>query len=291
MTHSSVQPKTSAGAVREITASEGRISRRQFILRNLTLLASVTVMEGLNEAALIEVTRHTVPLRRLQEPVRVVQITDLHRSWCVSEDFISSVISRTNVLQPDLVLLTGDFVTVSSKYAPSCMQQIERIQATLGKYAVLGNHDYWCDHHKGGATIADGLQSVGVEVVINRSTKLANGLRLVGLDDVLSGRPNLDAGFAQVEGGEPVLAMTHNPNLFYRLAKYDCVTLAGHTHGGQINVPFLSDTLMASPFTRGWYSFPDAPGKLYVSRGLGTIHVPIRLRSRPEIAVFDLIPA
>lgn len=270
-----------------------RLSRRQFLLRNGALLATAALVQGSEETQHLSLTRHEVRMLFLKSPVRVVQLSDLHRSWCVSEEFIAQIVARTNALKPDLILLSGDFVTRSSGYAESCMRHLKDLRAPMGRYAVLGNHDYWCDHNTGAPAIAQHLTDIGVEVLTNRSVRLDHNLRLVGIDDGHAGNPNLPLAFSRMEAGEAILAMTHNPMLFPYLSQYPCVTLAGHTHGGQVNIPFITDAIIGgnSRYLRGWYDEPDAPGRLYVSRGLGTVHVPLRLNSTPEIALFTLIPA
>ncbi len=270
-----------------------RLSRRQFLLRNGSLLAAAIFVQSSAEAHSLSLTRHEVRMSGLTSPVRVVQLSDLHRSWCVSEAFIAQIVARTNALKPDLILLTGDFVTKSSGYAESCMRHLQDLHAPMGRYAVLGNHDYWCDHNTGAPRIEQHLTDIGVKVLTNDSTRLDHNLRLVGVDDGNSGHPDLPMAFGGMEAGEAILAMTHNPLLFPLMAQYPCITLAGHTHGGQINVPLLTDAIVGTRtrFIRGWYDEPYAPGRLYISRGLGTVHVPLRLHSAPEIALFTLIPA
>jgi predicted MPP superfamily phosphohydrolase len=270
-----------------------RLSRRQFLLRNGSLLAAATLVQGSEETSHLSLTRHDVRMSFLQSPVRVVQLSDLHRSWCVSEAFIRQIVAETNALKPDLILLTGDFVTKSSHYAESCMRHLQDLRAPMGRYAVLGNHDYWCDHFTGAPVIARHLSDIGVELLTNRSVRLDRNLRLVGIDDGNSGNPNLPLAFEKMEAGEATLAMTHNPMLFPLLSQYPCITLAGHTHGGQVNIPFITDAIIGrtTPYLRGWYAPENAPGRLYISRGLGTVHVPLRLNSAPEIALFTLLPA
>ena len=270
-----------------------RLSRRQFLLRNGSLLAAASLVQGSEETHQLSLTRHELRMPGLSAPVRVAQLSDLHRSWCVSEEFIAQIVARTNALRPDLILLTGDFVTRSSGYAESCMRHLQHLHAPMGRYAVLGNHDYWCDHHRGAPVIAQWLADIGVDLLTNRSVRLEHNLRLVGIDDGSAGDPNLPVAFERLEPGEAALAMTHNPMLFPLLSRYPCVTLAGHTHGGQINIPVITDAIVGTRtrFIRGWYKEPDAPGRLYISRGLGTVHVPLRLNAAPEIALFTLLPA
>ncbi len=270
-----------------------RLTRRQLLVQSLTPLVAAGLGEGISEPEEIEVTRHRVPMRGLQAPTRVVQLTDLHRSWCVPEDFIAHVVARTNALKPDLVLLTGDFITRSADYAQSCAEQLGQLRAPLGRYGVLGNHDYAASGGYGAITVAIRLAEVGIGLLINRNEPLANGLWLVGLDDCWMGRPDPVAAFDGVPRDQPTLAMTHNPDLFGTLRRYPCLTLAGHTHGGQINIPCVTRMLIdtRARYLRGWFRAPEMPGRMYVSRGLGVVGIPMRFRSRPEIAVFDLLPA
>lgn len=270
-----------------------RLSRRQFLLRNGALLATATLVQGSEETQHLSLTRHEVRMPGLKAPLRVAQLSDLHRSWCVSEAFIAQIVARTNALRPDLILLSGDFVTRSSGYAESCMRPLQALRAPMGRYAVLGNHDYWCDHYTGAPIVAQHLTDIGVEILTNRSVRLDHNLRLIGVDDGNAGSPDLPLAFERLEAGEAALAMTHNPMLFPLLSKYPCITLAGHTHGGQVNIPLITDAIIGrkTRFIRGWYDAPNAPGRLYISRGLGTVHVPLRLNAAPEIALFTLLPA
>jgi predicted MPP superfamily phosphohydrolase len=220
-------------------------------------------------------------------------LTDLHRSWCVPARYIAEVVSRTNALGPDVVLLTGDFVTRTSSYIRSCSKELAGLKACLGVFGVLGNHDYWCDDAFGAVPISNALRSAGVRLLINRSFRLPNGLYVVGIDDAHAGCPDLDRSFAGIPARAPRIAMTHNPMLYADACRYDCITLAGHTHGGQVMLPYITASLLGYPTATlsGWWSYGDRPGRMYVSRGLGVVGVPLRFNCSPEIAVFDLSPA
>lgn len=239
------------------------------------------------------VTRHRIRLAGLHSPCRLVQLSDLHRSWCVPEAFIARVVTKTLQLQPDAVLLGGDFVTRHADYIASCAKQLARLKPPQGVYAVLGNHDYRSDDWHGAPAIQEGLLSVGVTLLTNRSTKLDCGLRLVGLDDWETGQPDPDQAFGRVVSREPLLAFTHNPLLFDVLCGYPCITVAGHTHGGQIYLPGITPLFMdaRARYLRGWFQKPGWPGRMYVSCGLGTIVVPARVNAPAEIVLLELIPA
>jgi predicted MPP superfamily phosphohydrolase len=269
------------------------ISRRQFLLRNLALGGAVALGQGVLAESDIQVSRHKLRLTGLKEPVRLIQLSDFHRSWCVSQAFLDRVVVQANALKPDVALLTGDFVTRSSNYMSSCIHSLRRLQTRSGSFAVLGNHDYACDAFSGGPRITEALQSIQITTLTNRSARLENGLNIVGIDDCWLGAPDPEAAFRAVRTNEPAIAMTHNPGYFPALGGYNCVTLAGHTHGGQINIPLLTRSLMArrARYLKGWFRSPEGPGRMYVSRGLGVVGIPLRLRCDPEIVLFELQPA
>ena len=269
------------------------ISRRQFLLRNAVAAGTALLGEGVLAEGEPRVTRHRILVAGLREPIRLVQLSDLHRSWCVSEGYLRRVVAQANALNPDAALLTGDFVTSSSSYMGSCGELLKTLRAPLGSFAVLGNHDYGCDRRRGGPAISEALEAIGVHVLTNRSLRLDNHLNIVGVDDCWLGRPDPELAFSRVHTGEPSLIMTHNPLAFSVLGGYISVTVSGHTHGGQINVPVLTRQFMLPKFKylRGWYHAADGPGRLYVSRGIGVVGIPIRLRCDPEICLFELTPA
>lgn len=270
-----------------------KTTRRQFLMRSLFAVGALGATDAVYETSTLDVTQHRLPLRGLTQPCRLVQLSDLHRSWCVTEAFIARIVERTNALRPDLVLLTGDFVTAHSYYIHSCANALRGLKAPLGSYAVLGNHDYKCDGWQGSREVVRGLKAADVEMLTNRNTQLSNGLRLIGIDDHDTGDPDPARAFHQVKHSEPIIAMTHNPLLFRTVCAYDAVFLAGHTHGGQIALPIVTQMFTDDRirYLRGWFREAGWPGRLYVSRGLGVITAPLRINSMPEIAVFDLVPA
>src|SRR5579883_391312 len=157
-----------------------RLTRRQFLARNFALFAAAGLGDAVSETSNIQITRHRVPLPGLTTPTRIAQISDLHRSWCVSEDYIGRVVRQVGALKPDAIALTGDFVTRSSWYMPSCADALSHLRAPLGVYAVMGNHDYWCDQSQGLDNVLYYLRSIGAQVLRNGNTRLDSGLILAG---------------------------------------------------------------------------------------------------------------
>ncbi len=272
-----------------------QVSRRSLAKRAL-VLAATTGAGGYGifwDTETIVSTHHRVVVPNLASPCTVVQISDLHRSWCVSSSFIDRCIAAANRHRPDIVLLTGDFITAHTSFMPSCARAIQQLHAPLGSYAVLGNHDYASDNWLGAPIIKAALRNVGVEVLVNSSVMLRNGLRLVGVDDYATGEPDTEKAFGKVRQRDAVLCMTHNPLEFDVLRGYNVTTLAGHTHGGQIDLPIITDLVLdkRSKYLRGWFHSQHWPGKMYVSRGLGVLGIPVRVNALPEIAVFHLTPS
>ena len=237
----------------------------------------------------IEVTRHSVPIADLppaQDGFRIAHLTDWHRSFRTPDALLRDAVERTNAERPDAIVLTGDYITDDPQDIAPCGEIIAGLSARLGVYAVLGNHDYGTD----GPAMARALEKAGVALLTNRSVELAGGLRIVGVDDDLLGKPSLKRAFADAEANQATFILCHNPAFAEKLADHDAIVLAGHTHGGQVRVPFLTAwkirKIHAKHYARGWYTLGKA--RLYVNRGLGNVGFSFRFRSRPEIALFTL---
>ncbi len=241
---------------------------------------------------MIETTEHNISVPHLPpalQGLRVAHLTDFHRSRHTSDIVLRDAVAAANAARPDLILLTGDYVTNNSRDIAPCAQILAPLKAPLGVYAILGNHDY----HTDGPEMERHLVELGFHVLLNRSLLLPNGLRIVGLDDDRYHRTDVPQAFREVRPEEPTLVMAHNPALIERLADRECIVVAGHTHGGQVRVPFLTAReirrIGAKHYAQGWYTVGKA--KLYVNRGLGQVGIPLRLFCRPELALFTLTTA
>ena len=238
---------------------------------------------------MIRVTQEDLAFPNLPDAahgLRIVHLTDLHRSHRTKDALLRHVVERTNAACPDLVLLTGDYVTQDPADIKPCAEILSHLKARLGIYAVLGNHDYGTD----GPAMSRALTAVGIRVLVNQSARLENGLQIVGMDDDILGHPNLKKAFADIDPECPVIVLWHNPGAAEKLTDRDCVMLAGHTHGGQIRVPFVTAwkvrKIRAKHYLRGWFTLGKA--RLYVNRGVGNVGFSFRFLSAPEIAVFTL---
>ena len=262
---------------------------------------------SLIEPHLLQVLHFDVHLPGLPpeaENWRLVQISDLHYSALGGAKLLRQAVEWSNELNPDAVLLTGDYVSRRNSYASftgarlwarpimdyaaDMAEVLSGLQSRLGVFAVSGNHD----HAKGRCdAIEDLLSGAGVINLRNRNVLLDGVLPLTGLDDLRGGRPLVRVALQGIDPATPQIILSHNPRLMLELCNRNALILSGHTHGGQVHLPFTNfrvrpRDVAQTPFLRGWYRQP--PAQLYVSSGLGSVHFPMRFRCPPEIVVLTL---
>jgi predicted MPP superfamily phosphohydrolase len=241
---------------------------------------------------MIEVTRHTVEISRLHhtlEGLKIVQLTDLHRSSLTSDRLLRRAITLANSCVPDLIVLTGDYISNQVSDIAPVAHLLSVLHAPLGVLAIMGNHD----HHTDAPGVVRALQHIGVHVLQNQNLLIKNQLRIVGLEDDRKHYTNVPRAFEGTHTEETTVVLAHNPALVELLADRTCIVLSGHTHGGQIHLPILTRReirrIGAKHYRAGWYTVGKA--RLYVCRGIGNVGVPIRLFARPEVAQFTLTRA
>ena len=220
-------------------------------------------------------THHTVPMLHLPkelEGLRMVQLSDFHRSHMTEDSLLQQAVALANETCPDLIVLTGDFVSFLAEDIAPCMRILAPLRAPLGIFAVLGNHDYVA----GAKKVEQGLTELGIQVLTNQNVRLECGLRIVGVEDNRHGRPDVVRAFAGVGPEEPVLTLVHNPAIAELFTEQTCLALAGHSHGGQICVPILTtrqvERIGAKHYRAGWFTLGKT--RLYVNRGLGQVGLP-----------------
>jgi predicted MPP superfamily phosphohydrolase len=239
------------------------------------------------------VARYTIAVPGLERPVRVVQLSDVHASrFDMPLARIRRIVAQANALKPDLVLLTGDYISGyppewTNAEAKAALAPLADLSAPLGVAAVLGNHD-------GRAMTAQAFAGTGIRLLVDETFD-TGPLVLGGADDILQGSNAVERwrkAIGQVAPGKPVIAVAHEPDFIHWLPERSPLLIAGHTHGGQIVVP-----LLGSP-TRGNFLdthrrgiFREHGQTLFVSSGLGTSVLPFRIGVAPEIALITLVPA
>lgn len=230
--------------------------------------------------------------------LRVLLITDVHAGPFLKPRVLERVFEKLLSLHPDLVLLGGDVATSRTDEIEPFAAALRMLRAPLGAFAVLGNHDYYTGDP---GFVARAVEAAGLRLLRNASVVVERGggrLILAGVDDLHSGRPDLDAALAAARrwGGPgsrpPVLLLSHNPDLFFEAARAGvAVVLSGHTHGGQIRIPRLPVIARQSRYRLDEGRYAADGAELVVSRGLGVTGMPVRVQCPPEAVLLHLVPA
>jgi predicted MPP superfamily phosphohydrolase len=269
-----------------------RISRRQFMMGSAATAAVVatpsTWYAAMFEPNDIELVRRTHFIRGLSsnfEGFTLVQVSDLHIER--TADVHVKMIQLVRDLKPNALVVTGDFVDLRSAVGEA-VDLLNNVRPSHGIWAVPGNWDHTAD-------AVDDLQSqlavAGGQLLINNSAPMDKGLWLAGVDDPASDRDDLDKAVEDIPSDVSRILLAHSPDIVRSLSqhRFDLV-MSGHTHGGQVNLRFLNAAWLkdgpASVYVQGMYLVHGSP--LYVNRGIGTTHLPIRVLCRPEVTQWTL---
>ncbi|MCC6883106.1 MAG: metallophosphoesterase [Verrucomicrobiales bacterium] len=243
----------------------------------------------------LKVTRLEVALPHLPPALdgfRMVQISDLHLEPFTKPKHILQVVAACTALAPDLVVMTGDFVTHSAHSIGLLAELLGPLQPPYGVHACLGNHDFWCDP----VAVEKALQERNLGVLRNETRRIHTDrgvIQLAGMDSRYVGKPELRATLARVNVREPLIILMHEPDVVddFAAAGLEALQLSGHTHGGQLR--FLDHTPMAfrrprwgKNYLAGHYTVGSM--QLYVNRGIGCVGVPLRVSCPPEITEITL---
>jgi hypothetical protein len=267
----------------------------------LCLLLILLIWSAWIEPRRLVVREATLALEKLESAhpgLRVAVLADLHiGSPHHGLAKLRAIVAAVNEREPDLVVILGDLVTQGvlggSVVAPERIAPLlAELDAPLGTFAVLGNHDYWY----GAALVAASLRSAGVTVLEDEGDYVTAGgqrIWLAGVTDYWEGRHDIAGALASVPENEPSILLTHNPDVFPEVPERVDLTLAGHTHGGQVNLPVLGRLIVPSRFGQRYAAGLVAEGgkQLFVSTGTGTSILPIRFRVPPEVVMLNLQPA
>lgn len=227
--------------------------------------------------------------------LRVALAADLHVGsphWDLER--MRELVRKTNAENPDIVLLAGDYLINGVRLGrwvdpESIAQVLGEFRAPLGTVAVLGNHDWWND----GVRVRTALEANGVIVLDNetRSFDYKNQrFSIVGLADLLTREVRINSTFAQVPKGDPFIVLTHEPDLFPDIDGRPALTLAGHTHGGQVNLPLLGRLVVPSAYGERYAAghVVEDGRHLFVTSGVGTSIFPVRFGVPPEVVILEL---
>lgn len=260
-------------------------------LRSLAVSLTHVARAALTEPYMLSIEHTRIQLSRLPEAFdgfRVVQLSDVHHGPFSSREQIEQAVETANRLKPDIIALTGDYISKERHYAAPCAEMLGRLEARHGVYAVLGNHDHWTD----AALITDLFRAEGIKVLINEGMRFEqNGAAfwLAGVDDTMVGLEDIALALAGSSGNEMKLLLAHNPVVLRRAARAGVdLVLSGHTHGGQVAI--RGERSASGRTRRRLLKGLGRQGntQIYVNRGLGTVVLPIRYGCPPEISLLEL---
>jgi len=258
-------------------------------------LSAAGAYATLVEPYLYELTNVDIFIRGLPESFdnfRIAHITDVHHSRLVPIEEVARIVEMAVRAKPDMVALTGDYTTTRRRYIEPCAEALgllRQASASAGVWAVLGNHD----HNTDGVLTARALTRQGINILENANTNLRRGadtLQLAGVDDWGWGKTDWARALHGVDRTLPSILLSHEPAVLEVPETHGLsLILSGHTHGGQVSLPFVgapAQYIKEFKYVGGLYEREGT--QLYVSRGTGMVGLPIRFGARPEVAVLRL---
>ncbi len=249
---------------------------------------------GLCEAHTRKVRRSHIKLDRLPAEFNnllCALIADIHHGPYLSLERVGKLVNRVNAAKPDLICLCGDYVYRNPCYIEPCINELSRLSAPMGVFAVLGNHDHWQD----APLTRRMLKQAGITELTNSNVALErNGARmwLCGIGDLWTDRQDLGAALAGIPADEVRILMSHNPDYAEEIkgVQIDLV-LSGHTHGGQVHIPLLGPPISPSRYPRKYAAgglVRSGSMQVFVTRGVGTIFPPVRINCPGEFNLLRL---
>ena len=298
-----------AGRLRGPRVADREISsppRRIFLERTAKVATGAPFVAGayglLYGRLNLEIAPQPIRLPRLPrafEGFRIAQLSDIHIGPFMPVDEIRKYVAIANAQKPDMIVLTGDFVTFDPATQGPVVDALRGLHAPYGVYGSLGNHDAWARVQ---ASITELFRQAGIRILRAENVSIAaygESFNLIGVDfqsqHAFGPSPAVPHLLGDIEGivdrGRVNILLSHNPDTFPRAAELGIdLSIAGHTHGGQAALEFISPEIAPSrlitPYVAGLFQKPG--GQLYVNRGIGTVFVPIRVGAPPEITVYQL---
>lgn len=239
-----------------------------------------------------EITETVICIKRLpaaHDGLKIVHLSDIHLSLYTPIEEVERAVDLANSQHPDIAALTGDYVTFSPTYIWPAATVLGKLRARLGTFAVLGNHDFRVSADE----MTRALRAQRIRVLRNSHYPLRSSrgtLWLVGVDDLWGASEDLNRALKSVPAHDPKILLCHNPLAIGRAARLGIdLMLSGHTHGGQVRLPFIRSLYRArfgERFVEGWNHLGET--QIYVNRGIGKVVLPVRVACPPEITCLCL---
>ncbi len=278
-----------------------KTSRRSFLkaLGQVAVGGSLALAGGYGYSTRVEpswltVEQVQIPLKNLKPALagfKIVHMSDFHLHPFTQLDLIQEAVATANGLQPDLIVLTGDYVLKGADSIFELAPALAALNATYGVFTILGNHDLWTDAE----VVRAGLQQAGLPVLVNEGVALGVGreiIYLAGVDDGWSGAPDLNTALAKLPANVLTILLAHEPDLAdtFALDGRISLQLSGHSHGGQVRLPGVGAPFLpylGRKYDQGLHQVQEM--WVYTTRGIGVIGPPIRINCPPEITEITLI--
>jgi predicted MPP superfamily phosphohydrolase len=258
--------------------------------RQLAGNVSKIAKTAIDEASSLSLERVEIECPRLPKKLdglKIIHLSDIHHSPFTNIEHIERTIKVANRLKPDMFLLTGDYVSHEKKYVGPVAKVLGTLKSEFGTYACLGNHDHWTAPE----LVVRRFREAGITMLVNEGFRFEArdaSFWLCGVDDHMVGKTDLPSALKGSYPDEMKLLLAHNPLIFRQATRYGVdLTLSGHTHGGQVKVRDPEKRLLPRrKLTSGLHSRKDS--QIYITRGIGTVVLPIRYQCPPEISLLEL---
>ncbi len=229
-----------------------------------------------------------------RDNIKIVQFSDTHISEFFDVGSLKKIRNKINDENPHIVVFTGDLLEEFHTYENKdkiheIWEVLSQIKAPLGKYAVYGNHDYGGGAERAYTQI---MEKGGFKLLVNEKVQIeGHNINIIGMDDSIFGTFNKEVIASYLDGDYYNILLSHEPDVAEHFLEYNAdLFLTGHSHGGQVNLPFINYTPpLAQKYIRGMYTIDNyRQTKIYVNVGLGTSQIPMRFMATPELTVFNL---
>ncbi len=276
------------------TEGQTRVSRRKFLKYLACGAGALLAADVAFERRWIQVTRPEITIPGLPlalDGLTMCQLTDIHHGPFVSIEYVRRIVDLANSLKPDIIVLTGDHVYHGPKYIEPVWAELVRLQAPLGVYSALGNHDHWegIERSRAAQSQAGVPELLNTNVPIGFVWRRGARLWLAGVGDLWEDEQELDQALAGVPPDEPAILLSHNPDYADDVNDPRVkLILAGHTHGGQVVIPWLGPVTTPCQRKYAMGLVKTDVSQVYISRGLGVAIIPVRINCRPELPLITL---
>ena len=270
-------------------------NRREFFKKSLDIVTTSVILatnaKAIDNARHIELELVDVKIKNLKKPYKIVQISDIHIGGLIDQNFIKDLVAKINLLNADLVVITGDLVDTKLEFARAALDELRYLNSRYGTYFIVGNHEYF----HGVTPIINYVNSLGIKVLENESVYIGDknsGFNLAGVYDRFGFRykayePDINKALENCQNS-PTVLLAHQPKYLKDLedTKNINLILCGHTHGGQI-FPFNLLVKLEQPYVRGLYEHNENT-QVYINKGTGFWGPPMRLGASSEITILNL---